>query len=154
MIAFHALAGFAAFGSGLLVLAPSRAKRHAWGMGVYLAALIGLVIFMIGAMASHWFELSTAERVIFPGLTILGLYMIYRANHARRLYAAETYKISAYMGDIGFTLISLFNGFVIVGALDLGAPAWVVVLGAVAATIGGNWLIESAKKSEEAAHEV
>jgi hypothetical protein len=33
-----------------------------------------------------------------------------------------------YMDDVGLTLISLFGGFVIVAAIDLGLPARLVVL--------------------------
>lgn len=149
MIALHALSGFVAFGTGVMALSPRRAKRYTWSLPVYYVSLVTLVIFMIGAQASHWTEMSQGEQIIFPGLTILGLYMIYRAEHARRLLAAKTYSASTYMGDIGFTLISLFNGFVIVGAIDLGGPIWVVVLGAVAATLVGNKIIEAAKKREE-----
>lgn len=31
-----------------------------------------------------------------------------------------------YLDDIGFTLIALFDGFVVVGAIDLSLPAWLI----------------------------
>jgi hypothetical protein len=34
---------------------------------------------------------------------------------------------TAYVENLGFTLIALFDGFVIVSAIDLGAPIWLVV---------------------------
>jgi hypothetical protein len=148
MIILHALSGFISFGAGTLALSPRRAKRYAWSLPAYYISLITLVIFMIGAMASHWSEMSQAEQIIFPGLTVLGLYMVYRADHARRLLTNKTYNAPIYMNDVGFTLISLFNGFVIVGAIDLGWPFWVVVLGAIVATLVGNQIIEAAKKRE------
>ena len=40
--------------------------------------------------------------------------------------------------DVGFTLITLFDGFVIITALDLGAPAWLVIATAVAGIAAGN----------------
>jgi len=37
--------------------------------------------------------------------------------------------------DVGFTLISLAEGFVIVAAIDLGLPGWAVALTAVAVLV-------------------
>jgi hypothetical protein len=34
---------------------------------------------------------------------------------------------TAYVESLGFTLIALFDGFVIVSAIDLGAPIWLVL---------------------------
>jgi len=45
--------------------------------------------------------------------------------------------MDAYIGHVGFTLISLFVGFLIVGAIDLDAPGWLVGLVAVGGVVGG-----------------
>ena len=50
------------------------------------------------------------------------------------------------MDDIGFLLISLVDGFVIVTALDLGAPPWAVAPLAVAAVVVGHRAIGRAKR--------
>jgi hypothetical protein len=47
---------------------------------------------------------------------------------------------------IGFTLISLFEGFIIVGGLDLGIPGWLVAIVAVLGLFAGRGLIGSAKQ--------
>jgi len=44
---------------------------------------------------------------------------------------------SSYIDDVGFPLISLFNGFTIVALIDLKMPAWLVVGGAMLAAIVG-----------------
>jgi O-antigen/teichoic acid export membrane protein len=54
-------------------------------------------------------------------------------------------KSFEYVEDIGFPLIALFNGFTIVALIDLGAPAWAVVGGAVAAAIIGGQLVTKRK---------
>jgi hypothetical protein len=41
------------------------------------------------------------------------------------------------MGHVGFTLISLWDGFVIVLAIDLGAPGWLVAVLAVLGVVVG-----------------
>jgi len=70
--------------------------------------------------------------------------------HAYRLIHHPGTTPPAYLDDIGFNLISLFDGFVIVAAIDLGAPVWLVVLGAIAAVVLGAQLIERAKRREQA----
>lgn len=45
------------------------------------------------------------------------------------------------MDDVGFVLIALLDGFVIVAALDLGLPPWIVTAaGFLAVAIGHYWL--------------
>jgi len=45
--------------------------------------------------------------------------------------------MDAYIGHVGFTLISLFVGFLIVGAIDLDVPGWLVGVVAVGGVAGG-----------------
>jgi len=45
--------------------------------------------------------------------------------------------MDAYIGHVGFTLISLFVGFLVVGAIDLDLPGWLVGVVAVGAVVGG-----------------
>jgi hypothetical protein len=51
--------------------------------------------------------------------------------HPRQRLATSVHRC------VGFTLISLFDGFVIVGALDLGAPGCLVVLVGAAGVAAG-----------------
>lgn len=145
MIIFHAAAGVISFITGIFLLSPKRAIKYPFVFPIYLLSLIGLIVFMIGAMIAHWTEISMTEQILFSGLVILGLYMFYRATEARRLLAMKQQYQGKYIDAIGFTLISLFDGFVIVGAIDLKFPVWGVIIGAVAAIFLGNILIERAK---------
>jgi hypothetical protein len=63
---------------------------------------------------------------LYAGLLGLGLYMLWRGARAwMRLCTQGSGWRPRYIDDVGFTLISLFDGFVIVGAMDLGAQvAW------------------------------
>ena len=140
MIVLHAAAGVTAFAAGCLALSPSPTERRAHRLfPLYLASLWLMVAFMLGAMAAHWGQLATAERAIFGGLFLLGLFMAWRGWAAWRLLRGRegAWRLP-YMEHVGFTLIALWDGFVIVLAIDLGAPVWLVLLLAVLGVVVGN----------------
>jgi hypothetical protein len=56
------------------------------------------------------------------------------ANTGTRAHESE----SAHVDDLGFTLVALFDGFVIVAAIDLGAPAWIVIPRALPTVVIGH----------------
>jgi len=55
-----------------------------------------------------------------------------------------------YRDDVGFTVIALFDGFVIVSSLDLGAPIWLVVVIGVFGVLGGRAAISRVSSSPAA----
>ncbi len=152
MIILHTVSGVVCFASGLAILSLKRLKKYPWLLSVFIGSLVGLVVFMVAAMASHWSAISTLERWIFSGLVVLGLYMLLRAEQAGHAVKREKIDYEAYIGHIGFGLISLFNGFIIVGLIDLGAPAVVVVAGAVAASIAGQQSLKKLKRRQSSLH--
>lgn len=50
-----------------------------------------------------------------------------------------------YIDHVGFNLISLFDGFVIVAAIDLGVPGRLVVAIALLGIAGGIWGVNIVK---------
>ena len=50
-----------------------------------------------------------------------------------------------YVDHVGFTLISLFDGFVIVSAIDLKAPGWLVGALAVLGVVVGIRTVNAVK---------
>lgn len=142
LIVLHATAGVVCFVAGLLCI-PLRAPGS-WRFRVYAGSLLAMLAFVAGAIAVGWAGLDTTTRLIFTGLTGLGLYMVWRAGRAHaRLRRQDRGWQPKYLDDVGFTLISLFDGFVIVGAIDLGMPVWLVVPAAVAGVAAG---IQAMKK--------
>jgi hypothetical protein len=130
LIVLHAAAGVLCFAAGLLCI-PLRAVGS-WRFRIYAGSLVAMLGFVIGSIAYSWVDLDVATRLIFTGLVALGVYMVWRASRAYvRLTRQDLGWQPKYLDDIGFTLISLFDGFVIVGAIDLGMPVWLVVLAAV-----------------------
>jgi hypothetical protein len=146
LIALHT--GFAAlaFVAGILLIFVPKHTAKPWLVRLYAWSVVALVVFVAGAIADHWAQLARVQRLSFVGLVGLGLYMIHRAmraSRARRL--KQTGWREAFVADVGFTLISLFDGFVIVSAIDLGAPGWLVALSAVLGVVGGTRIIRLAR---------
>jgi hypothetical protein len=137
LIVLHATAALVCFAAGALSLGLGASTS--WRFRLYFWSLAAMLLFMAAAIAAHWTDLDPTARLIFLGLGILGLYMLWRAAHAGiRLRHQDQGWQPRYIDDIGFTLIALFDGFVIVSAIDLGAPTWLVVLIAVAGVVGGQ----------------
>ena len=131
----HAVGGLVAFGLGCLVLRPRQQKESAV-FRAYFVSLWVMVLLLALVVGADWAELPPVSRMTFGGLTLLALYTGLRGWQARRLLYNQTADWQGdYVSHVGFTLISLFDGFVIVGALDMNAPGWIVgavgVLGVV-----------------------
>ena len=140
----HALAGVVSFSAGVLSLALTTTRS--WRFHTYLTSLVAMVVFMIVAVAWDWADLDASATTIYLGLVGLGLFMVARAvGAAARLRHRDRNWRSRYLDGIGFTLISLFEGFVIVAAIDLGAPPWLVLLVAAAGVAVGIWAKNVAK---------
>ena len=73
--------------------------------------------------------------------------MFYRAWKANRVAKARqgTWKPDS-IEHIGFVLISLFEGFIIVTVLNAGGPWWLVAILAVSGLVFGRWAIGQAKR--------
>lgn len=76
--------------------------------------------------------------MIYLGLAVLGLYMLYRALWLLG-YTDPQQDRKGQMGDVGFTLVSLRTGFTVMAAIDLGALGWAAAVLAVSATAAGIW---------------
>jgi len=137
LISAHAASGIAAFLFGILALRlPTRGISIA--LRSYLGALGLMVLLLFLVVALDWPQLDPLARSLYAALTALALYTGWRGWQALR---TSRHRVGAwqasYIDHIGFTLITLFDGFVIVGALDLGAPLWsVILLGVLGVLVG------------------
>jgi uncharacterized PurR-regulated membrane protein YhhQ (DUF165 family) len=94
----------------------------------YLGALGLMVLFLVGAVVVDWPDLETVRRLVYAGLLALVAYTVWRGwQAALNLEQHHGAWRDAYVENVGFTLISLFDGFVMVSAIDLGSPIWLVV---------------------------
>lgn len=150
LILLHAASATIAFFAGLALVLFLKPKIDRPLFGLYWATLLAMVILLAGAILVYWEEYSITERIIFPGLFILGVYMLYRARRA--LHSLKSQPVDwkrPYTEHIGFTLISLFEGFVIVSGLTSGFPGWGVGILAILGVLIGRRLIKIAQKRAE-----
>lgn len=139
LIIVHAVAGGFGFFLGLyLAVRPDTAWRHRWALLAYVAFIGILVLGLIAAVVTDWPSLELGQRIPFALLVVLGLYTLLRAVQGERVSQARApgWHLT-FIDHIGFTLISLFDGFVIVLAIDLGTPPWSVGIVGVAGITAG-----------------
>jgi len=139
LIVVHTAAGVTALVAGVVfVLHSDRARARSRVVTTYFCGLVlsgttGAVVLW------DWPNLGGGERTAFTALIVLAAVMVVRADRARRaMILARRGWQTAFVDGIGFTLISLFDGFLVVTALDLGAPAWLVAAAGVAGVIVGR----------------
>lgn len=130
-IVLHAAAGLLSLTFGVLAL-----RRPVW-FDRYLGALVAMAVFLAAAVARSWPDLDAGTRAVFAGLGVLAAVMLARAVAARALVRSGP-PHRAYVGHVGFTLISLFDGFVVVAVLDLGGPGWLAAAAAVTGVLVGH----------------
>ena len=147
LIILHAAAAAISFFAGCFLILSLRQASNQRLFSLYWWSLIGMVVLLIGAILVYWNEYSGTERIVFPVLLGLGMFMLNRAHNASRLLKAQQYDWKlGYIEHIGFTLISLFEGFVIVTVLNAGSPGWLVALLAILGVLGGRWMIGLAQR--------
>jgi len=141
-IILHAAAATISFFTGSFLILSKGSTQMQRGHSWYWWTLVGMVVLLAGAILVYWQEYTSIERIIFPGLFVLGIYMLYRAQNAGRLLEAQRNNWKHdYIEHIGFTLISLFEGFIIVSGLTSGFPGWLVAVLAILGVLLGRWLI-------------
>lgn len=147
LINLHAASATIAFLAGSLLIYYPAYTTDRRLFGIYFWSLMGMAILLAGAIFVYWGEYSEIERIVFPGLMGLALFMVFRGWGAGLVLETQqkNWKLG-YVEHIGFTLISLFEGFIIVSGLNAGWPGWLVAILAVAGLLAGRWIIASAKR--------
>lgn len=137
LIAAHAACGLIALASGLMAIGR-RARGMPAQFRVYLGALWLMVLCLVVVVGTDWANLDLPTRSLYAALTLFAFYIGWRGwRGLQNLRAQAPGWQAAYVENVGFTLIALFDGFVIIAALDLGAPIWLVLLiGALGVLVG------------------
>jgi hypothetical protein len=141
----HALCATGAFIAGVVLIFQRNTLRQ---LGeAHLVLLVLMEVFLVIAILSHVTSLATITQIVFGGLALLGVYMIWRAVQAVSVLRGHPGNPGAVIDHIGFNLISLFDGFAIVSALDVHAPGWLVAVIAVGGVTLGIYAINRRKKT-------
>lgn len=136
LLMIHAAAGVAALAVGALALG----RPHL--VGAHLMLLMTCIGSLVGLIAVDWGSLDRISRALFVALGLLGVYMVWRGTQAWRDASGD----ACYIDHVGFTLVALFDAFVVVGLLDLGAPAWAQAAAGVAIAYAGRFPIAIARR--------
>jgi hypothetical protein len=149
LIVAHAfLAGLAFLvGCSLLVVMPS--DRRSARFVTYTACVWLSMVALWVVVVLDWTSLVTGKRVAFGLLCGLAVYLVFRTEQARRtLLAQSSGWRKRLIGHVGFVLISLFDGFCIVLAIDLGLPPVVIAGAAVFGVAAGVAAIRNVVRRE------
>lgn len=119
----HAAAGLAALGVGVQVVRAGR------GSALLVGALMVMTALLIPSMALGWNGFGPVEKVVFPGLTVLAVVMVFHARLANRELRTHG-RTARVIDSAGFCVISLTFAGSIVPLLRLGPVATVVGTGA------------------------
>ena len=140
IIVLHATAAALCFIFGALTLFPHLSHHSRMTLSTYyVGTLIAMIVFLAGAILAHLDRLEALQLKIFAGLFVLSLYMLFRGARARTVLRMQHDGWwTIYVDHLGFTLISLFEGFIIVSGIDLGAPGWLTAIVAVLGVVVGN----------------
>lgn len=141
LIGLHAAAGVIAFVAGVVAI------RGRGLFPLHLWSLVATIVLLISAVASDWNGLDPASAVLFVAFIVLGGFMVWRSVMAGRIRPANGARPSlGYVRHIGFNLVALFDAFMVILVLDLGAPIWLVVVSGVVFAVAGHYVLEAAER--------
>jgi hypothetical protein len=140
-IVLHAAFGVISFAAGLVAI------RSGNLFPVYLWSLVGTIVFLVLPVGAEWNQLEQALRLLFVAFIVLGGFMLWRAAMAARIRpAGPSERTAPYVAHVGFTLVALFDAFIVITVLDMGASGWLVAASGVAFAIAGHFVLREAKR--------
>ena len=132
-VSVHAVAATVAFAAGLAALPAGRLVR------LHLAAVALMAVALLPSVLVDWATTPAGARVAFAVLAVLAVVVVVRAGLAVRGRPQLTGGPTAtYLGHLGFTLIALADGFVVVAALRAGLPGAAVAALAIGVVVAGH----------------
>jgi hypothetical protein len=147
LVTLHAAAGIGGLVTGLAALSPPKGRDvRNWLRRLYVIFIVILLASMVVLVTIDWNGLDTTARISFAALIGLGAVMAYRLVRARSEALVQRGAWERrYVDHVYFTYISLWEGFVILPALNLPMPQLSVPLVAIAVLLIGHALISRYK---------
>ncbi|GAA1190269.1 hypothetical protein [Prauserella alba] len=130
LVLVHAAAAVAALGLGIAALRRLSLLRAHTVSIVIMAALLPVTI------ALRWAEREAATTAIFSALAALGVAMIVRAVLAER--SARLGRRRAVLSHVGFNLVALVTGFLIVPVMRSGLGTLGITATAILVPVAGS----------------
>lgn len=139
LIGLHAASG------GIALIAGLVAHRGRVLFAVYWWALVATIVFLVAVVAEEWSRIDALSLVLFAAFAVLGAYMIGRAELARRIQPAGAPPSPRYVEHVGFTVVGLFDAFIVITVLNVGAPVALVVAAGVLVAVAGHFAIHAVR---------
>ena len=139
-VGLHAVAGLVALVLGVVALV-----RHGRLITAYLIALAAMTVMLTAAIVAEWNELETVSRIVFVAFAGLAGVMVGRGWAARRIVGRG--PSAAYVEHLGFTLVALVDGFLVIAVLDLSGSTVAAVLTGVAVAVAGHFVLGAVRRS-------
>ncbi len=142
LIVLHATVATIAFGIGCSLLIAYPRSTASPRFVAYYAGMLVTATALIAVLVVDWAGLPVVQRAVFGGLCLLALYLVVRTEQARStlIRRREAWR-AQFAGHVGFVLISLFDAFCIVLAVDLRLSPFVTVPIAVLGVVVGSLAI-------------
>ena len=132
-VSVHAVAATVAFAAGLAAVPAGRLVR------LHLVAVALMAGALLPAVLVDWARTPAGARAAFGALGVLATVVVLRAALAVRGRPQLTGGPTAgYLGHLGFTLIALADGFVVVAAIRAALPGAAVALLALGVVVVGH----------------
>jgi hypothetical protein len=147
-LTLHVAGGLLGLATGLFSFRPPRTSQFRRPLRwLYAAAIALLTVFLLATVVVDWSKLGATQRIVFAALIGLAVVIVIRLVQAFRLaHRQPAGWQQRYVNHIYFSYISLWEGFFIVGLIDLGAPGWLVGAVAGGVLILGAILVSNYKR--------
>lgn len=127
----------------LALVAALRTWRTGRGRAVPAAALLGSTAALAVAVPTGWAGLEPVTRVAYPALLVLALVMSARALRVARGTAPADHRDR---DDLGFVVIGLVDGLVVVSAFRAGVPGWALLVLGAAVVVAGHVVLSALQR--------
>ena len=155
LIILHAGLAVASFVLGCLLLAALPESERSARFAAFFWCTVAAMVCLIAVVLLDWSGLTATKRIAFAVLSALAVYLMVRAAQAWRTLARKPDGWRrAFIGHVGFVMISLFDGFCIVAAIDLGMPPPVTSTVAVLGVVVGVLILRALVRRDAARHRV
>ncbi len=148
LLSIHAASGALGLIVGLYAIRPPETDLfRVWPRRTYSALVVVMTVSLVAVVVFDWTSIQATQQIVFGGLVVLAAVIVYRVLHAVRLAHRRSQGWQrAYINDIYFSYISLWEAFFIVLLIDVGAPLVVTAGVAVGVALLGALLIARYKR--------
>jgi hypothetical protein len=138
LIVLHAACATLAFGVGCALMVRLPTSVRSVRFWIYYAALWVAMLLLISVVVVDWADLILTKRIAFGVLCLLAVYLLWRTERSRQTLVRQGQDWrKKFAGHVGFVLISLFDGFCIITAIDLRlSPVVIVVVAVLGVAVG------------------